>query len=113
MHELSVTQTILETALKHAAQASAKKILHVNLLLGQFSDEREESIQFYWDDLAKGTPAQGATLHFERFPAEMCCRDCGFTFQPTEETGTCPACLSRRLHLISGDDVKMESIDVE
>lgn len=113
MHEFSVTQNILKVALKHAEQAKAERILHINLNLGQFSDEREESIQFYWEELSVGTPAQGAALHFKRIPAEMKCQDCGHSFFPVDEASECPACLSHRIRLISGDDVKLESIDVE
>jgi len=110
MHELSLTQNILELALKHAG---AKKILRVNLLIGQLSDEREESIRFYWEDLAQGTIAQGAKLRFQYMDAEMKCLECGTIFHPKEETSLCPSCQSRRLTLLSGDDVKIESIDVE
>jgi hydrogenase nickel incorporation protein HypA/HybF len=110
MHELSLTQNLLDLALKHAAE---KRIVHVNLLIGEFSDEREEAIQFYWDDLAKGTPAEGAELHFQRVDAEMKCLECETVFHPAEEAALCPNCGSRRLKLLSGDDVKLESIDVE
>jgi hydrogenase nickel incorporation protein HypA/HybF len=110
MHELSLAKNIFDIALKHA---EAKKILQVNLLIGQLSDEREESIQFYWDDLAKGTRAQGANLHFQYVDAEMKCLECGTVFHPKEEIIVCPSCQSQRLKLISGDDVKIDSIDVE
>jgi len=110
MHELSLTQNILDIALKHS---ETKKILRVNLLIGQLSDEREESIQFYWDDLAKDTLAQGAKLHFQYVDAEMKCLECDMVFHPMEETILCPSCQSHRLKLLSGDDVKIESIDVE
>ena len=110
MHELSLTQNILDIALKHAG---IQKILRVNLLIGQLSDEREKSIQFYWNDLAKGTLAQEAELHFQYVDAEMKCLECGTVFHPKEETTVCPSCQSHRLKLISGDDVKIESIDVE
>jgi hydrogenase nickel incorporation protein HypA/HybF len=110
MHELSLTQNLLDLALKHA---ESKKILSVNLLMGQFSDEREESIQFYWDELANGTPAQGARLHFEHVDAEMKCLQCATVFHPEDETSLCPSCQSHRLQLISGDDVRLQSIDVE
>jgi len=110
MHELSLTQNLLDIALKHAG---VKKIIRVNLLIGEFSDEREESIQFYWDDLAKGTTAENAVLNFQHVDAEMKCLECGSVFHPKEETVLCPNCQSHRLKLISGDDVKLESIDVE
>lgn len=113
MHEYSLTQTILQTALQHAQRAGAAKIGRVNLKVGEYSDEREESIRFYWDDLAKGTLAQGAELHFDRVSAEMKCLDCGHVFHPAEEAGLCPACSGRRLHLLSGDDVRLDSIEIE
>jgi len=110
MHELSLTQNILDHALKNAGP---RRIVRVNLSIGQFSDEREESIRFYWEDLAEGTPAQGAQLHFQRVDAELQCLECNTVFHPEQETGECPSCLSPRLKILSGDDVKLDSIDVD
>src|SRR5215467_4921343 len=110
MHEYTLTQTLLETALQHA---DSRQIKHVNLLVGQFSDEREDAIQFHWDSLAEGTSAQGAQLHFQHTAAEMKCLACDLVFQPDDEVSACPTCGSRYLKLLSGDEVRLESIDVE
>ena len=110
MHERSLTQNILDHTLKNA---SSKRVVQVNLSIGQFSDEREEAIQFYWDDISRGTPAEGAQLHFQRVEAEMKCLNCGNMFHPEQEAALCPQCSSHRLQLLSGDDVRLESIDVE
>src|SRR3972149_5068981 len=110
MLELSLTQNILDHALKNACE---KRILRVNLLIGQFSDEREESIQFYWNDPAKDTLARDAELHFQRRGAEMKCLECGTILQPEEETSQCPHCFSHRLKLLSGYGVRLDRIDVE
>lgn len=110
MHEFSLTQNLLEIALKHA---DSRQIKHVNLLIGEFSDEHEDAIQFHWDSLAEGTLAQGAQLHFQRTNAEMTCLACKMVFHPDDEISACPACGSRYLKLLSGDDVRLESIDVE
>ena len=110
MHELSLTQNILDHASKHAGE---KQILRVNLLIGRFSDEREESIQFYWNDPAKDTLARDAELHFQRRGAEMKCLECGTIFHPEEEITLCPHCFGHRLKLLSGAGVRLDSIDVE
>jgi hydrogenase nickel incorporation protein HypA/HybF len=110
MHEFSLTQNLLEIALKNA---DSKRIVHVNLLIGPFSDEREESIQFYWRDLAKGTLGEGAKLSFRRVKAEMKCLACGGTFNLEDEASLCVYCQSDRLKMLSGDDVQLESIAVE
>ena len=44
MHEFRITQNLLDVALK---KAETKRIVNVTLLIGSFSEEREESIQFY------------------------------------------------------------------
>jgi len=110
MHELSLTENLLDVTLENAG---TRKIIHVNLLIGEFSHEREESIQFYWDDLAKGTSAENAQLLFKRVDAEMKCLACETVFHPEDEAAFCPNCQSHRFTLLSGDDVKLESIDVE
>jgi hydrogenase nickel incorporation protein HypA/HybF len=110
MHEFSLTQNLLDIALKNA---DSKRIVHVNLLIGPFSDEREESIQFYWRDLSKGTLGEGAELHFQRVKAEMKCLECGGTFNLEDDASLCVYCQSDRLQLLSGDEVRLESIDVE
>ena len=110
MHELVLTQNILNLALKHAG---LRQIKHVNLSIGEFSDEREEAIRFHWEEAARGTPAQGAEVHFRRVEAEMKCLACKLVFHPNDENSLCPSCGSHRLQLLSGDDVQLESIDVE
>lgn len=110
MHEHALVQTLLEIALQHAGE---KQIRHVNLSIGEFADEREVALQFYWDDLARETRAQGAQLHFRREAAEMKCLACERVFHPEAEDSFCPICGSHRLTLLRGADVRLESIDVE
>src|SRR5512138_3597132 len=102
MHEFSLTQNLLETALKNA---KSRRIVNVHLLIGPFSDEREESIQFYWRDLAKGTLGEGARLHFRRVLTEMKCLECGGTFNLEDGTSICVYCQSQRLQFSSEDEV--------
>jgi hydrogenase nickel incorporation protein HypA/HybF len=113
MHELAVTQSILDIALRHANEAGAKRITDINLVVGQFSSIVDDSVQFYWDIIAKETIAYGATLHFNRIPGEMTCSDCGNTFRPTDETFECPNCSSVLVRITKGEEFRVDSIDVE
>jgi len=113
MHELAVTQSILDISLRHAQKVDAKRIVTINLVVGKYSSIVDDSVQFYWDMIAEGTIAQGAALHFERVPAEMTCQECGHVFEPTDETFACPKCLSPKVRLSKGDELRVESIDVE
>jgi hydrogenase nickel incorporation protein HypA/HybF len=110
MREFKITQRLLDLALE---KANSRQILHVNLLIGPFCEEREESIQFYWKDLAKGSFGEGAELHFEHIPVEMKCLDCTGTFYLDEGPSMCKLCDNEKLQILSGEDVKLESIVLE
>lgn len=113
MHELAVTQSILDISLRRAKEAGAKRITDINLVIGEFASIVDDSVQFYWDFLAEGTLAKGAQLHFERIPAEMTCADCKFSFHPSEMDFACPNCGGQFVQITKGDEFSVDSIDVE
>ena len=113
MHELAVTQSILEISLRHARAAQARRITDINLVVGQFSSIVDDSVQFYWDLVAEGSIAQGAALHFHRIAGEMTCGNCGHVFHPSDRAFTCPSCGSGIVRISKGDEFRVDSIDVE
>jgi hydrogenase nickel incorporation protein HypA/HybF len=110
MHEFSLTQNLLDHALKNS---DSKRIVRVNLLIGPFSEEREESIRFYWRDLAKGSFGEGAELHFDHIPVAIKCLDCSGAFYLDEEISMCKFCSSERVLVSKGEDVRLESMQLE
>lgn len=113
MHELADTEHILEVALQRARLAGAQRVTDLHLALGEFSSITEESLLFYWENLSRGTPAEGARLHFRRVPAEWTCLDCAHTFVLDSKTAECPACQGIRIRMIRGNESSLEGIDVE
>lgn len=113
MHELSVTESILEIALRHAESANARRITDLCLVIGQLSTIVDDSVQFYWDIISQGTSAEGARLHFERVPAELLCLDCGNTYTLSGELTECPKCNSIHAQVTSGEEFRLDSIDIE
>ena len=113
MHELSVTQGMLEIALRHAQQAGAQRIIHINLVIGDLTSIVDDSIQFYFDFISQDTIAEGAQLVFQRTPATFRCRDCGNTFTPGERDFTCSNCGGMKVKVIAGNEFRVESIEVE
>lgn len=114
MHELSITQSILEIALRHGKQAQATKITDLHLVIGQLSSVVDDSVQFYWDMITEGTPAEGSKLHFTRIPARLECRECGqpYTLEGNQLDG-CPACESIKVTVIAGKEFQLESIEID
>ena len=112
MHELSVTESILEIALRHAQESNSKKILALHLVIGQLSSIVDDSVQFYWDIISKDTPAEGSKLLFRRIPVRLQCQECGLDYSPGDDLA-CPACKSAYVRVTAGDEFQLEAIDVE
>ena len=113
MHELSVTESLLKIAVEHAEKANAGRVTDLHIVIGDLASMVDDSIQFYWDIIAKDTIAEQATLHFRRVPAQLQCNTCSEKYQPTDKELICPNCHGIGARIISGEEFFLESIDVE
>src|SRR3989304_5414398 len=102
MHELAVTDSILNIATRYAAAANATRITDLYLVIGQLATIVDDSVQFYWDIVSKDTPAEGAKLHFRRIPAELLCLNCDTHYPPGDEILACPECDSASVRIVAG-----------
>ena len=113
MHELSITQGILDIAIAKAREADAEKVSEINLVIGDAASIVGECVQFCFDFVSKGTIAEGARINFQRIPLQMKCRNCNNVFNPEKESWTCPRCQEWNVEIISGKEFYMESIEVD
>ncbi|MGD2027697.1 MAG: hydrogenase maturation nickel metallochaperone HypA [Anaerolineales bacterium] len=113
MHELAITEKILEISLDHAKKANAAQISNIHLVIGQLSSIVDDSVQFYWDFLAKDTIAEGADLHFRRLPLIIKCKLCNHTYSPKNQDLTCPECSGEKILIIQGEEFYLEAIDID
>jgi hydrogenase nickel incorporation protein HypA/HybF len=113
MHELGITEQLLALALRHAEAANAARVTALNLVIGEFASVVDDSLQFYWDFVAKGTLAENAALHFERVPGQFCCSDCEHRFGMSDFEGRCPSCGSSHTTVVDGTQFLLASIEIE
>jgi len=114
MHELSVTQSILDIAIKHAERAGAGRIRAINVVVGELTGFMPDSIQFYFDFLSRDTLAAGATLHIDRVGARVRCRECGAEFHPPNtRLWSCPECSALGGDIVAGREFSVASLEVE
>jgi hydrogenase nickel incorporation protein HypA/HybF len=122
MHEMPVTQGILNMALEAAA---GQRVTDIYLRVGRMAAIVPGSVEVFFVHLSKGTDAEGARLHFETEPLQMGCLDCGRPSDLSAWTDQLPqiimaraiaqgcACGSKRLRVTGGVSFSMVKIEVE
>ena len=113
MHELAITQEMLDLVLEQAEKAEAKGVGKINLVIGEMTGVVGECVQFYFNFLSKGTITEGATLAFTMVPPTARCRSCGKVFELGEFDWTCPDCSGNSLEITAGKELFVESIEVK
>lgn len=109
MHEFAVTRSLVDQVLKASRQASAQRVTTVRVIVGRSSGIVPESVEFYFTQLARNTEAEGARLEFEPVDLRIECPKCGRIFGDIDQPCGCNA----GGEVVAGQDVVLESIDVE
>ena len=115
MHELAVTESLLQVVLRHAGEGGAGKVVSVNVRIGELSDLVSLWMQRYFDYLSRGTIAEGALIRIERIPATFRCDACNYIFPAdprTREAICCPRCASAAMTLVTGRECFVQQIEV-
>jgi hydrogenase nickel incorporation protein HypA/HybF len=114
LHELAATRGVLEVAIEAAGGAGARRILAIDLVVGELAGMLDDSVQFYFDILSRGTAADGARLRFRRVRPVVHCLSCG------ERAGVAPPlpqqcgrCGSGELRVAGGREFQVASIEVD
>ncbi len=113
MHELSVTEGLLSIVNEEAKIRGVKKVTGINLVIGELASIIDESVQFYFNILSKGTASEGAVLFFRRIPAEYTCTRCNHVFEKKSYTYNCPECGGKAIIASKGQEFYIESIEVD
>ncbi len=117
MHELPVTERILDIVRKHAERHHVRRVLSITLTVGELSDLENEWIQHYFDYLSKDTVADGARLHIERQPIVVSCNKCGRSQEVKKEQlgeAICPECGdSGDFSLVSGREYYIKEMEAQ
>lgn len=113
MHELSIMQYTLNEALEQARQAGASRVHEIRLRIGALSGVVPEALQFAFEALAGGTPAEGARLTIENVPARFWCDTCGREFAAPEMFAECPECHHPSRTLRAGRELELASLEVD
>ncbi|MGI8904162.1 MAG: hydrogenase maturation nickel metallochaperone HypA [Solirubrobacteraceae bacterium] len=110
MHELSLSSAIIATAVKHAA---GRPVSLVSLRVGQLRQVVPDTLEFYFEFVARGTVCEGAALEQEMVPAKLRCNPCAKEWSIDIPAFRCPTCGGSDVVVATGNEFEVQSIEVE
>lgn len=110
MHELAVTQSIIEACSEHAG---ASRVLRVTLEVGALSCVMPDALRFCFQVASEGTTLEGAELEILHISAHSRCRACGREVAMHDWLDACTCGSSDLEPPRGGDRLRIKSMEVE
>ncbi len=113
MHEMSIAMNVVEIATDQARNNGASRINQIVLEVGTLAGIMIDSLEFCFESACKGTMAEDAELRIEQREARGRCQDCDSEFEMETFLAICPNCESFKIEQISGQELKIKTINVD
>jgi hydrogenase nickel incorporation protein HypA/HybF len=121
MHEFSISSEIVRTVLNTAEKNNGKKVVSVQLEIGELALLNMEQVTFWIHELFKGTVAEGAKVRVKVIKAHIKCEACRYKGRISFEKGdpfqhilsySCPQCGSFQIRIERGKECNLKRIEV-
>jgi hydrogenase nickel incorporation protein HypA/HybF len=108
MHEMAITQSVVDAVCEHAA---GRQVRSVKVEVGALCAVVPDAMQFCFELATEGTVADGARLDVDVQPGAARCRSCGERFDLLDLILLCP-CGSADVEVLAGRDLRILSMEV-
>ncbi len=110
MHELSIADSIVQIATRHAG---VRRVLRVELRVGYLRQVVPAALTFAFDLVAVGTPVEGAALVIEEVAAVVRCTRCGADSEVPGFPLACGACGGLDVEVVRGEELSVDALELE
>ncbi len=107
MHELSIAEGIIEIVERTAEANGVKRVKSVRIAVGELAGIDIPSLEFAWQSVRKGGPAETAELVVDRPPGTAWCMRCSKTVPLRRYGDPCPDCGSHELAATGGTEMRV------
>ncbi len=110
MHELSIAESVVRVASRHAR---GRRVTRVAVKAGHLRQVVPSALEFAFELVAEGTAVEGAALEIEPVPAAGVCRDCGSESEQDGFPLRCERCGGLDLEVVRGEELLVDSLELE
>jgi len=115
MHEFTICQSLLTAVLTELKKNAwgRRRLKRANVVAGQYHRLVPASLKFAYKILTKNTPAEGSRLSIKSVPIKIKCNRCGWQGPTRDISFLCPKCKKADVEIIGGNELCLESIEIE
>lgn len=119
MHEFSISSEIVRTVLDTAEKNHGKRVLSIQLEIGELALLNLEQVTFWIQELFKGSVAEGAKIKVKTIKARVRCEACGYEGKNSSGQKdlfqhliplSCPKCGSTQIKVEKGRECILKKI---
>ena len=110
MHELSIAESVVRVASRHAAGRSVTK---VTVKVGHLRQVVPSALEFAFELVAEGTVVAGAELELEEVAAAGICRGCEVESELEAFPLQCRRCGELDMEVTRGEELLVDSLELE
>jgi hydrogenase nickel incorporation protein HypA/HybF len=113
MHDVTAAQRIASTVLEAAREQGPGRVTRVEVALGAMTMIDPDQLEFWLEQVFRGTVAEDADVRIEQLPLRVRCKACGYEGEvvvPDDPiyhlmafAPECPDCGSDELEVLGGD----------
>jgi hydrogenase nickel incorporation protein HypA/HybF len=110
MHELSLADAVVAIARDHAR---GRRVSAVDVRIGRLRQIVPDALEFAFELVAAGTEVEGAEVRVEHVPVRVLCARCAAESEAPEFPLACAECRSIDVEVVAGDELLVESLELE
>jgi hydrogenase nickel incorporation protein HypA/HybF len=110
MHELSIAESVVTVARRHAA---GRPVAKVELRVGHLRQVVPSALEFAFELVAQGTEVEGAELAMEEVAAAGRCRSCEAETRLDDFPLRCGRCGDFDVEVTEGEELLVDSLELD
>ncbi|MFA4919222.1 MAG: hydrogenase maturation nickel metallochaperone HypA [Thermodesulfovibrionales bacterium] len=113
MHEVGITQGILDIAIENCKKRGYTGIESIKVKIGKAAGVMPDSLLFAFEAMKVGTIAEKAVLIIDEIPVSGYCNGCSSDFSVDDAyVITCPKCGHLSLRIDTGRELNIDEMEV-
>ena len=109
---MSLAEGIRTIVLEQARVHGFDRVTVLRLEIGRFAGVEKAALAFAFDEVMRGSPAEGARLEMIDLPGQALCYDCRESVSIAERLDLCPLCGGSKLVPNGGDEMRIKDMEV-